>query len=703
MVTRYRDLQRPTLLQTGIVDNSAEQKAMALAGAFKGFGRVTSGILGDLNAQQGQQQGAVGGAAGKPQPKTGWRALTRFGESYNSAAEVTYSNKLQTDIHTRLSQIETESEADPVKYQALSESYRDELVKTVPPEYAPRIGQVFDARMAAGNLRVGEQAVQLTQRTALASHLESQPTRIEAAIEAMKGLSREDGDVALGEVIAENGRQIEAFPWLDPVQRLQLEQSFIKDLDAAVAGQRLGSVVEEIGKAARVDVVEADRLVAELETSDQYTPEELTDIRAKVRQQRELLEYERSRLHYKRVAALTQRLSRDEYGVGVEREADSLYRMGAIGDGEYRGYMGRSAENADRVIKANAGAKAAEQVLYVGGPLNPGDPQQVKDVSTAFDNNMALMGVEVGSDRYLQMASQLTKQSNIMPKAVEGWVNVALLSKDPVKAAKAAGFLRDIEKNNPGAYAWAIQPKLSSFSGLLQKNLDAGLGQEAAYEKAFTHVYEIDADEKRIRDEQYTELLKADPHDAYLIDAFTQEVNWGRDKPPPEFSAPSWAALRAEHDLLTRQFYNDSGDITVARDLATAQVKSQWGVTEANGAPELTRYPLERYGFPSDFIQADVKAQVAPLTDRPTRLVQHRLTNQSKGLVWGLQYQKEDGGWELLRGSDNRPRLYTPPMKRKEYDDTAKRIAEADIEDLRRAREAYKAQEALIRPMLSPY
>ena len=43
MATRYRDLQRPTLLQTGIADNSAEQKAVALATAFRGFSRASSG------------------------------------------------------------------------------------------------------------------------------------------------------------------------------------------------------------------------------------------------------------------------------------------------------------------------------------------------------------------------------------------------------------------------------------------------------------------------------------------------------------------------------------------------------------------------------------------------------------------------------------------------------------------------------------
>lgn len=702
MATRYRDLQRPTLLQTGIVDNSAAQKAEALAGAFRSFSRTGAEVLGGLNAVQGAQQGAVEGAAGKPQPKTGWRALTRFGESYNNAAEVTYSNKLQTDIHERLGQIEVESEADPVKYQALSEAYRDELVKTVPPEYAPRIGQVFDARLSAGNLRVGEQAVQLTQRTALASHLESQQTRIAAALEAAKGLSREDGDAALAETIAENGRQLEAFTWLDPVQKVQLEQSFIKDLDAGIAGQRIGSVVDEVSKAARVDVTEADRLVADLEADDQYTPEEKDEIRSKVRQQRELLEYERSRLHYKDVASLTQRLSRDEYGVGVEREADRLYRLGAIGDGEYRGYMGRSAENADRVIKANAAAAAAQEVMYVGGALNPGDDKHVKAITTVFDNEVAQKGAVEGDARYIQAALALTKESNILPRSAEAWARKALMSNNPVAAAQAAGFMAQIREFNPGAYKWAEDPKLASFTTLLQENLDAHMDIASAYDLAHKNVYDVKPEEKALRDDEYRDLVKDDPNDTHLRDALTKKRNWLPDVKPPDLqTSPGALSMRAEYNSLVQQFYTSSGDIAAARKLADAQIQRGWGITEVNGTPEFSRYPLEQtYGFPADFIQADVKAQTASYTDRPVRLQQIAATNRSKGLYWGVLEQKENGNWEPLLDENNRPAVYVPPLKTKEFDDTAKRIAEANIAKLRQEREAAKAQDEITQQMM---
>jgi hypothetical protein len=692
MATRYRDLQRPTLLQDGIVDNSAEQKAMALASAFKGLERASSGILGDLNAVQGAQVGAAEGAAGAPQPKTGWRALTRYGNAYNSAAEVTYSNKLQTDIHERMSQIELESEANPVKFQELSKAHRDELLKTVPPEYAPRIGQIMDARIAAGNVRVGEQAIQLERRTGLASYLESAPARIAATLEAIKGLSPEDGDAAIAETIAENERQLEAFGWMDPVDKVKLRESFVKDFDAAVADQEISTEVDEIGRIARTDVFEADKMLAALEGREDLAPEIKNEIRQRVQQQRNLLEAERSALHYQDVAGLTQRLSRDEYGVGVEREADRLYRLGAIGPGEYRGYMGRSAENADRVIKAKATADAAAQVIYGGGKLYPGNADHRKAVSAAFDEEVARLGVTPGDDRWTQMTLAMTRESNILPDSAKEWIGTALISGDPGLASRAAGVLSGLQRDNPGAFEWQQEPKLAALSNLMMRNQAAGLSVERAYEMAYKDVYEVSPQEKDLRNAEYTAQLKDDPHDPYLKDAFTREVDWGFDKKPP----PAPAALRAEHDSLTRQFYNDSGDLKTARELATAQVKARWGVTEVNGVPEFTRYPIEQtYGFPAEFIRNDLAAQLQGVTDRPARLVQNRNTNSTRGLEWGVEVLNEDGAWDVLRGPDNRAARYTLPLSSKEFDDFAERNAAAAAEKLRRERAEAAARDAV--------
>jgi hypothetical protein len=221
--------------------------------------------------------------------------------------------------------------------------------------------------------------------------------------------------------------------------------------------------------------------------------------------------------------------------------------------------------------------------------------------------------------------------------------------------------------------------------------MGAGLTAERAYEMAYRDVYEVSPQEKEIRNADYTQKLKDDPHDSYLKDAFTREVNWGFDKKPPEIPA----AVRAEHDSLTRQFYNDSGDLKTARELATAQAKARWGVTEVNGTPEFTRYPIEQtYGFPPEFIRNDLSAQLRGVTDRPARLVQNRNTNSTRGLEWGVEVQAEDGAWDVLRGPDNRAARYILPMSGKEFDDSKQRLEAASREALRREREEAAARDA---------
>ena len=109
MPTRYRDLQGRSVLQTGLVDTSRVNVAQSLADTFKQFEKTATQVGTTLRAAQGEQAGAVAGAAGRPSLQTGWRALTAHGRAYNNAAEVTYANKLQIDLDASLDRIEAES------------------------------------------------------------------------------------------------------------------------------------------------------------------------------------------------------------------------------------------------------------------------------------------------------------------------------------------------------------------------------------------------------------------------------------------------------------------------------------------------------------------------------------------------------------------------------------------------------------------
>lgn len=155
MATRYRDLQRPTILQTGLVDTSGVQKANDLARVFSDFSRRGESLVGDMRAQQGAQEGAAAGAAGRPEIRRGWQSLTRYGEAYNNAATRSYAIKLEADIEGDAARIETESANDPQRFAAVLGAVRDEALKQALPGTEQIVQDQYNLRIAAGTARLG--------------------------------------------------------------------------------------------------------------------------------------------------------------------------------------------------------------------------------------------------------------------------------------------------------------------------------------------------------------------------------------------------------------------------------------------------------------------------------------------------------------------------------------------------------------------
>ena len=81
-----------------------------------------------------------------------------------------------------------------------------------------------------------------------------------------------------------------------------------------------------------------------------------------------------------------------------------------------------------------------------------------------------------------------------------------------------------------------------------------------------------------------------------------------------------------------------TGDINTARTLAAKQVQTTWGISQANGAPELVKYPPERLGVSPDLIRSDVASSVkaAGYQGDPSQvhLTPNANTDASGGRIW---------------------------------------------------------------------
>lgn len=188
MAERYRDLQRQSLLETGLVQDNAGSASARLANVFKQFESQASERLGLLRAQKGEQEGAAAGeeAAEKKKNAIGWnnrlvefgvltpeaaeqandrvraqsvlrtglRATTAYGRAYNNAALRSYVIKAEADAEETAARLEVDSGTDPEKFRTTFGRVRDEMLKTAEPGVRAALGEVYNRRLGAGLQRI---------------------------------------------------------------------------------------------------------------------------------------------------------------------------------------------------------------------------------------------------------------------------------------------------------------------------------------------------------------------------------------------------------------------------------------------------------------------------------------------------------------------------------------------------------------------
>lgn len=151
---RYRDLQRASVLETGVVQQNAGTAASRLAQTFKDFEVRSASKLADLSAQQGMREGTEAGQRGDPQLRTGLKSLTAYGRAYNNAALRSYLIKAEGDANQTAARLETEAANDPGKFNITFGKVRDEVLKTVEPSVRPALAEVFQRRLSDGLVRL---------------------------------------------------------------------------------------------------------------------------------------------------------------------------------------------------------------------------------------------------------------------------------------------------------------------------------------------------------------------------------------------------------------------------------------------------------------------------------------------------------------------------------------------------------------------
>lgn len=696
MAVRYRDLERPALIDTEIPSTGGAQTAQSLSSMFSSFEQAGASIAAPIISQQGKMAGEAAGVAGKPQPRQGIAANTVYGRAYNSAAEVTYVSKQQTDIDATMDGIESanENNPDPIDYLHQADKVSSDLLKTAPAEYRPQLQLILQHRIAAGHARITQQAITKGREDAHGAYLEAVPAVINTTLKTASEMPGPAGDQFIAGAIADNNAKVKALQdnrAITPIEAAHYRNTFAHNLDKALEDMHTDKEVNALTGVMRSNVEAADKKLAGLEARKDLSSDQKEKIRSEYEKYRNQLTFERSRTMVNESLAVHRELAADGFGPHIESKAKGLYDKGAISVSEYEGIVEQNQRNMLKKHEDDGDMKRFKQQFEEGFGIDPADHGVVKAANKVFNQMVEDGGMKPGDERWQNTSLTMMHKTNLLPEVVESWTRRVMLHGTPEQALNGAGFLKRMQDENPAAAKYFNDPKIEAFAQKLNDNSDAGIPIERSYEMAHRDVYEqTDAQRNNLRDRYSADkatkenaaalnsVLKADK--TFVLPG--QEKHWYL----PDHTPIAQVAMEAEFESMVKDYYTSTnGNIEDARKLATNRIQQLWGVSDVNGKPELMKYPPSKmYGLDTPTLKADIarvvdEAGLTGIDKSKVVMTPNSNTSGSQGRSWTLQYEDEYGAKDILRDHHNSPILYDLPAGH----------------DIAKARAAMKAQKMI--------
>jgi hypothetical protein len=157
---RYRDLARPSLIDTNVVDDGTAGRLQALANTFGEFEKAATGAGNRIAAARGEREGAAAGATGNPELKSDLRAATsKYAAAYNNAATRSYLVQAEADLEDTAARLEQESGTNSEGFQQSFGKVRQETLKAAPAQVRSMLDEMFVKRQGSALARIGAAAV----------------------------------------------------------------------------------------------------------------------------------------------------------------------------------------------------------------------------------------------------------------------------------------------------------------------------------------------------------------------------------------------------------------------------------------------------------------------------------------------------------------------------------------------------------------
>jgi hypothetical protein len=612
--------------------------------------------------------------------------LQQFDKDNQSLVEATGSNPVARDmVHKGLTQLRENLADHTIEWEATqrkasqNDSIQQNLDKQLGiarahPEMANDIGQTLMQQINASSndpatkLKFGRQIDEQLTRSAALGLIDQNPS------EAYKQLKSESpSNPILAQVT-------------DPKMREELTQK-------AAAGVAKGvgdSVVDVYRAQGPVAGGKAYAAASKLDLPDEIKRGVYEKIETGLAQYHKQARDENSGA----IESLEEKLAAGKTELGDRAAVWDLYHKGAFTAEQTGETIGRIEKAQEKQVEDTTNRDFVADAYKSGRAIDPQDKNVKDGMATLFTEQT--QGVQPGSPEWINRGADMASKTGVTPEPVISWARAKLIGGDPQSAAQAAQSIARQQDANPRGIGYALDERTKSMARLINDAVDAGTDQKTAVENARKITSMPDAERNRLE-----EVYKQQKVGQGAVGALSAELK-GDPKfqtgffihssltPPPEMVG-QFEQQRQNYFKLT------GGNVKQANDLAFADMKNTWGVTQVNGKKEYMEFAPEQMnpGLTKDYLRQDMEASAKGHTADPSsvHLVATPETYHSQGQRWALGVPDKFGAYDVIRDARGNPLSYQLPTAMASADQTRAKANEAGMSQLHDMQHAAKESE----------
>lgn len=309
-------------------------------------------------------------------------------------------------------------------------------------------------------------------------------------------------------------------------------------------------------------------------------------------------------------------------GLQTRHQVEDLYTTGALTPAERAGYLSQIDRNVLDRHTQMAAADALHEALDGGLPLDPSNADHRQALASAFEQDTTgltpgvpgpaqgvtrLARIPVGAPAWQNIAMAYAERTRMLPEQALAWIREGVRSPEPRIAAAASQFYGSVNAAAPDALS-QVDTSTKSMAATIGSMISAGAEPQRAVETARTNVLEASPELIKRREAQYMPLAKQS--DAALKTLIGRDYSGGffHADPKADEGLASLFNDQASH------YYEKTGDINLARELAWGDLKRIYGPTRINGDATIMAFPLERFGVKPEEAHGEIQKF---LTDNP--------------------------------------------------------------------------------------